>query len=339
MIFQHLTVERYEVHVQIPLKCRMPVDATAFATPIQARPTRRLRFGGSYRLANFTLTFLEQPSNGTDLIVDWHFDDLFNEGPYNDFNVETLWETSKAQKNLWLPAPGNSMPFRIINGVDMAFHLALEPMQRLSIVTRAPHLLTAFFEARNQRVGTATISAKGEHFTNGPEAYWSNLAVRPMDPLSLADVRKALARSCHYHELYVLIADIRMLESDLRGAITNLATSMETAAYSLERSIVGGNSTIPNFSPTRYFRGATQPTGIKTWQASNGSLSNPVFKALDSLWGTRSEIVHNGYLKRRTTHKPVKRPDRLPNALNSDYYFFRNAISKCLVWMGFPQIQ
>jgi hypothetical protein len=135
------------------------------------------------------------------------------------------------------------------------------------------------------------------------------------------------------HEAFVAAADARFLDSDLRGAVTNLTTAMEVAAYALERR-ESGTETTGHFAPRRYLAVARgTPTCIGGYIARVGSAPANLVDRLDSLWGTRHEIVHNGLLQVRP-HRPNE-----PVVKREDYYAFRGALSEGLVWMGFRPIE
>lgn len=139
----------------------------------------------------------------------------------------------------------------------------------------------------------------------------------------------------HDYEFFITLSDRMFNNSDLRGAITNLTTAMEVAAYEFSKKI--GQEKELNFSPEKYFKKSdikrSKYEKLINYIEISNAIDNSTYSHLDSLWNTRHEIVHNGKLLFRDGDKNKRNIDR------EDYYNFRSALSTALVWMGFDSIE
>jgi hypothetical protein len=277
------------------------------------------------------MTLRAPAKDGVPLTADWRFEELFSDDA--DADGVTLLSLMDRFGLVLLPKDERTVqPWRQFSAVDAALTLTAPAITSLAVRARAPSFLRAFWDARYARRGDGTRTVGGTTLHVRALAQYSKRDVMPLG-VSLAEVEAAVGTVGPLHEAFVALADARFFDGDLGGACTNVATAMEIAAYALGRSESGAEPK-GRFAPKKYFAAVGDaPANIKAYVVRVGIMAQPTLGPLDSLWGTRNEIVHNGVFNVRPP-RPLQ-----PGVVRDDYYEFRAALSRGLVWMGFRAVE
>lgn len=321
-VHEHVEIRRYEIVVRLPLE---PVgsipEILRVASPIAAY-VEHSPFADvpQHQIIEFLLAFDEES-----LTIRWVFDDLYSSDIVNEISHDNAWTQGKRIGILMLPNKQFRWMPREVAVVELVWNMAFAAVARISLLSCRPWLFQSYINTRNYRVGTAEVRCGDDAFAAMPRAFWADANVRSLE-VDAAAIRAAAAVPLRDHERFLLAADAAMLSSDLRKAISNLATCVEVAAY--QRCIV---KCPDHFGPSKFFRGDAK-SPLVHWIGDHGRLPSSTFKSVDSLWGTRHEILHNGRLKRRPRAKCAE--SELLSLGFNDYYEFRKAVVDTLDWLG-----
>ena len=274
----------------------------------------------------------------TNLVLTATFEDLFDAASVNDLGGENFLEEAERMQG-WIAFPSLSTDRPPFDPIRAAFEVMAQALRRVAVRSRCPDLIAHLERSYASDDARASLTVRGKtyEFVSTVRSASVHRDVR----LSRQQIEDACNSPAHPHELFLLLADHALHRGDLRGAIVNLVTGLEIAAYAFERRENPG-ATPMNFSAKAYFdTTAKDPApGARRYATARAALPRATYESIDSLVGTRHEVVHNGASMRRPHgfDKKTGTPD-LRALVFDDYVAFRKAVSETLVWLGFPSME
>lgn len=281
----------------------------------------------------FTINKYENIKIRIDIILE--FEELYNDNSLKETCLTNEISPPLKESSALLFIPGDEThDFKVLPLRIVFREIFLHIFRSFAIYGRSAKFFEDFVFAKYPFYNVKMIVNGNEVDFGNLHTNFAKINIRRLK-LNKNKIENILNSDMHNYEFFITLSDRMFNNCDLRGAITNLTTAMEVAAYEFSKKI--GQVKEIHFNPEKYFRkgiikGSNYRTIIDYIESSN-DIDDSTYFYLNSLWNTRHEIVHNGTLLFRDGANNKRDIDR------EDYYKFRSALSIALVWMGLDPIE